>query len=94
MNNAFNISSLLGKRTPDMGIEWEFQPSLHHLVVRADPEQHDAPMWAATMPATFDSLPEPDPFHEPLAGLSIREVNEPEIFRVFFGEAARSATRA
>ncbi len=89
MNNAFKTSSLLGKPTPDMGIDWEFQPSLHHLVVR-----HDTPMWAETMPATFESLNEPDPFHEPLEGLSIREVNEPEIFRVFFGEADWPAARA
>ena len=94
MNNAFKTSSLLGKCTPDMGIDWEFQPSLHHLVVRTDSAHHDAPMWAETMPATFESLNEPDPFHEPLEGLSVREVNEPEIFRVFFGEADRPAARA
>jgi hypothetical protein len=78
-------------RTPDMSIDWEFQPSLQHLVVRAEPAQHDTPTWAETMPATFDSLDEPDPFHEPLAGLSICETNEPEIFRVFFGEISRPA---
>jgi len=51
------------------------------------------PMWAETMPATFDSLAEPAPFHEPLEGLSIREMNEPEIFRVFFGETERPSAR-
>jgi len=46
------------------------------------------------MPATFESLDEPQVFQEPLEGLSIREMNEPEIFRVFFGDAARPAARA
>ncbi len=93
MNNAFKMSSPLVKRTPDMSIDWEFQPSLHHLVVRADEAHHDMPVWAETMPATFDSLAEPAPFHEPLEGLSIREMNEPEIFRVFFGETERPSAR-
>jgi hypothetical protein len=94
MNNAFNMSSLNGKRTSDVGIDWEFQPSLHHLVVRPEPARRDAPMWAETMPAALESLREPDPFHEPLQGLSIREVHEPEIFKLFFGEADRRAARA
>ena len=94
MNNVFNISSLLGKRTPDMTIDWEFQPSLQHRVVRTESAHHDAPMWAETMPAPFESLTEAGAFHEPLEGLSIREMNEPEIFRVFFGEADRPAARA
>jgi hypothetical protein len=94
MNSHFKISSVLGKRTPDMSIDWEFQPSLNHLVVRTDSAHHDAPVWAETMPATFDSLDEPEPFREALEGLSMREMNEPEIFRVFFGEAQRPAARA
>ena len=94
MNHASNISTLPGKRPPDMGIAWEPQPSLQHRVVRTDEVQYDAPAWAATMPATFEAITEPDPFDEPLEGLSMREVNEPEIFRVFFGEADRAVARA
>ena len=94
MNHASKISTMLGKRLPDMGIAWEPQPSLHHLVVRTDEVQHDAPAWAATMPATFEAIAEADPFDEPLEGLSMREMNEPEIFRVFFGDADRAAARA
>jgi hypothetical protein len=94
MNSHFKISSVLAKRTPDMSIDWEFQPSLHHLVVRTDSTQQAGPLWAETMPATFDSLDEPEPFREALEGLSMREMNEPEIFRVFFGEADHRAARA
>ena len=94
MNNAVKISTLLGKRTPDMSIDWEFQPSLQHLVKRADDGPQDAPIWAETMPATLESLSEPVKFREPLEGLSVRDIDEPEIFRVFFGEAESPAARA
>ena len=93
MNTAFKISNLLGKRTPDMSIDWEFQPSLQHRVVRTDA----TPNWAETMPAAFDAIEEPVHFREPLEGLSMRDLDEPEIFRLFFGEpeaAAVSAPRA
>ena len=71
-----------------MTIDWEFQPSLQHLVVRADA----TPSWAETRPADFDALDEQVTFREPLEGLSMRDIDEPEIFRVFFGatEAARA----
>ena len=82
MNTAFNSSNPLGKRTPDMSIDWEMQPSLQHLVVRHDA----APAWAETMPAAFDGVDEPVSFREPLEGLSMRDLDEPEIFRLFFGE--------
>ena len=94
MNNAFKISTPRSHRAPDMGIEWEFQPSLQHLVVRTEAAHQDAPTWAETMPASFESMSESTVFQEPLEGLSIREVNEPEIFRVFFGESERAAARA
>ena len=94
MNNAAKISTLLGKRTPDMSIDWEFQPSLQHLVKRADDGPQDAPIWAETMPATLESLSEPVTFREPLEGLSVRDIDEPEIFRVFFGQYETQAARA
>jgi hypothetical protein len=94
MNNAFKISTLLGKRMPDMGIDWEAQPSLQHLVVRTESAHSDTPTWAETMPATFESLDEPQAFQEPLEGLDMREMNEPEIFRVFFGDTGRATARA
>ena len=91
MNNAFKISNLLGKRAPDMGIDWEFQPSLQHRVVRTD---SDAPGWAETMPAEFGLLDEPVRFRETLEGLAVRDIDEPEIFRLFFGETPAAAARA
>ena len=94
MNNAFKISTPRSQRAPDMGIEWEFQPSLQHLVVRTEAAHQDGPTWAETMPASFESMNESTVFQEPLEGLSIREMNEPEIFRVFFGESERAAARA
>ncbi len=94
MNHAFNISTPRGQRAPDMGIDWEIQPSLQHLVVRTEAAHRDGPTWVETMPASLESMSEPAVFQEPLEGLSIREVNEPEIFRVFFGESERAAARA
>jgi hypothetical protein len=93
MNTVTKISNLLGKRTPDMSIDWEFQPSLQHRVVRHE----TAPAWAETMPAEFDAVDEPMAFREPLEGLSMRDIDEPEIFRLFFGDveaASAAAARA
>ncbi len=94
MNNAFKTSTLMGKRTPNMSIDWEIQPSLQHLVVRTESAHHDTPTWAETMPAPFESLDEPVKFREPLEGLSMRDLDEPEIFRVFFGDAEPAPARA
>jgi len=46
--------------------------------------------WANTVPAALDSTPQADLFCEPLLGLSIREVTEPEVFAHFFGSVTRS----
>ena len=90
MNNAAKISTLLGQRKADMSIDWEFQPSLQHLVKRDD----DGPTWAETMPVSLEAMHAPVTFREPLEGLSVRDIDEPEIFRVFFGEAESPAARA
>ena len=94
MNNAFTISKTLGKRMPDMTIDWEFQPSLQHLVRRTEAANADVPSWAETMPVEFDALEAPVVFREALEGLAVRDIDEPEIFRVFFGEAERARVRA
>ena len=94
MNNASKISTPWANKAPDGGIDWEFQPSLQHRVVRPGSAQEDAATWAETMPAPFDSFNEPVKFREPLEGLSVRDIDEPEIFRVFFGEAQPAAARA
>ena len=48
--------------------------------------------WNSTLAATFDALPSAppsQPFREALSGLSMREVNEPDVFQHFFGAPAR-----
>lgn len=95
MNTALKTSHQLARRAPDMGIDWEVQPSLQHLVVRTESAHHDAPTWAETMPASFDDLNEPVTFREPLEGLAVRDIHEPEIFLAFFGDkAAANSARA
>ena len=74
-------------------MEWDELASLAHtLTQRAAPAAAGArpvadfnAAWNVTMPATLSTVPEPTPFREAIAGLVIREVNEPEVFRHFFG---------
>ena len=94
MNDALKTFSLQGQPAPDMTIDWEIQPSLQHLVRRADDAHADAPTWAETMPASLEQMNAPTTFREPLEGLSVRDIEEPEIFNVFFGHAAAPAARA
>lgn len=42
--------------------------------------------WDNTLPAAFDPAPASQPFHERIAGLVTREVNEPGVFLHFFGD--------
>lgn len=78
-------------------IEWEDLPSfadsltkrLVMLGERASVERAEAaaaPVWVETMAADLDFTPPSEPFREPLQGLQTREVHEPEVFRLFFGE--------
>ena len=94
MNNAIHTSSPRAPRKPDMGIDWEIQPSLQHLVRRTDEAPHDMPTWAETMPVSLEAMNEPVIFREVLEGLSVRDIDEPEIFKVFFGDAVAQAVRA
>ena len=93
MNNTHPIAPLPGNPS-DMGIDWEFQPSLQHLIRRGEPAAQDAPTWAETLPVPFEAFQEPEVFREALQGLSVRDLDEPEIFRVFFGPAEAPAARA
>ncbi|MET0381839.1 MAG: hypothetical protein ABW032_00275 [Burkholderiaceae bacterium] len=67
----------------DKGIDWEPLPSLAYLIARAKPRP-DEPVWEETMPASLETPPPSAPFSEPLPGLALREVTEPDIFRLFF----------
>ena len=75
-----------GLRPPAAGaIEWEELPSLVGSLAKRVAALHQAP-WDATRPAELDVLTPPSqPFREPVNGLSIREVLEPDVFRHFFG---------
>jgi hypothetical protein len=91
--NAANNSPLKAQRTPDMSIAWEAQPSLQHLVVRTD-DAADVSTWSETMPVSLDAMNAPVVFREPLQGLSVRDIDEPEIFNVFFGDGGAPLRRA
>jgi hypothetical protein len=41
--------------------------------------------WDSTRPAELETAVVSSPFREPLQGVAIREVNEPDVFRHFFG---------
>ncbi len=78
-------------------IEWEDTPSLAPRMVPMD-MRPAAPTptlraqaadfntaWGVTMPAHLDTTPQPAPFRETIRGLVTREVDEPELFKHFFG---------
>ena len=41
--------------------------------------------WDSTRPAELERPAPSQPFREPLQGVAIREVTEPDVFRHFFG---------
>jgi hypothetical protein len=82
---------------PAGAIEWEELPSLSGSLARrlvllgaaraADPGRFVASgnAWDSTRPAELESIAASAPFREPLDGLAVREVSEPDVFRHFFG---------
>ncbi len=59
---------------------------------KSQPTRDAAPCgspWDITMPAELDSPRPSQPFEEPLRGMAIREVIEPQVFTHFFGKPAR-----
>ena len=93
MNDALKTFSLQGQPAPRMTIDWEIQPSLQHLVRRGEADR-DVPTWAETLPVPFEAMQEDSAFREPLEGLDIRDLDEPEIFHAFFGERPVAGARA
>jgi hypothetical protein len=69
---------------PPGAIEWEELPSLAQRVRHAPATGPASSPWDATRPAELESAPASQPFRE-LKGVAIREVNEPDVFRHFFG---------
>ena len=65
-------------------IEWEELPSLAGSLAKRIATATNGP-WDATRPAELEVAVPSQPFREPVDGLAIREVNEPDVFRHFFG---------
>jgi hypothetical protein len=86
-------------------IEWEELPSLASAVAQRRQMPTDTAAARAFTPSTFGNawsatergdlhdLPAPQAFKEPLRGMAVREVHEPEVFSHFFGEASVSDGR-
>ena len=71
---------------PQGSIEWEELPSLAQRVRQRDTASVGAPApWDSTRPAELERAAPSQPFREPLQGVAIREVTEPDVFRHFFG---------
>ena len=104
MYHAHSQESLASsRRAANYGsaIEWEELPSLAARLAERLREQtagHSdsgyvagfGGAWTNTMPADLDTIAQSQPFRETLNGLAMREVNEPEVFRHFFGPGARA----
>ena len=65
-------------------IEWEELPSLAGSLAKRLAVTNQTP-WDATRPAELEAAVPSQPFREPVNGMAIREVNEPDVFRHFFG---------
>ncbi len=86
-------------------IEWEELPSLASTVAQRRQMPTDTAAGRAFTPSTFGNawcatergdlhdLPAPQAFREPLRGMAVREVHEPEVFSHFFGESSLAERR-
>ena len=81
--STLHFSHAFRTPAPAGAIEWEELPSLAQRV-RQGPSAAAGTAWDATRPAELESAPVSQPFRE-LKGVAIREVNEPDVFRHFFG---------
>jgi hypothetical protein len=82
--STLHFSHTFRAAPPAGSIEWEELPSLAQRV-RQQTGVPAGAAWDSTRPAELD-LPAPSqPFREPLKGVAIREVLEPDVFRHFFG---------
>jgi hypothetical protein len=71
---------------PQGSIEWEELPSLAERIRQRTTASVGAPEpWDSTRPAELERPAPSQPFCEPLKGVAIREVTEPDVFRHFFG---------
>ncbi|MBL0729099.1 hypothetical protein [Piscinibacter sp. HJYY11] len=57
----------------------------YEMIARRNAAQEFNTAWGVTMPADLVTAHQPAPYHEPIRGLVTREVDEPELFKLFFG---------
>ena len=84
-SSPVHFSAAFRSLSPSGAIEWEELPSLAGRIRAATGPSSAGVPWDATRPADFDPAPPSQPFREPLTGVAIREVTEPDVFRHFFG---------
>jgi hypothetical protein len=82
--STLHVSHAFRSPPPPGMIEWEELPSLVQRVRQTSVGAAASAPWDATRPAELESTPASQPFRE-LKGVAIREVNEPDVFRHFFG---------
>ena len=73
-------------------LEWEELPSLAQSVNRRE-LGFSGSVWTATQRMelfSFDDVPPPAPFVEPIHGLHVRELDGAEVFSHFFGRSGAS----
>ncbi len=97
MQTAHPLAPRYAGAAPKDSIDWEEMPSLAPRLVPLNVQRAPAqPMlrtavsdfntaWGVTMPADLDTTPQPAPYRETIRGLVTREMNEPELFKQFFG---------
>jgi hypothetical protein len=59
-------------------------PRSHDALARRNAAQDFNNAWGATMPADL-AVQQTAPYHEAIRGLVTREVDEPELLKLFFG---------
>ncbi|WOB08379.1 hypothetical protein [Piscinibacter gummiphilus] len=57
----------------------------YDMIARRNAAQEFNTAWGVTMPADLVTVPSVEVYQEPIRGLVTREVNEPELFKLFFG---------
>lgn len=72
------------QRSAAGSIDWEDLPSLNHLRVGAASASGASPVWEQTQPCGLEMLAPGVPLRQRVPGLEVREVNEPEVFDLFF----------
>ena len=73
-------------------LEWEELPSLAQSLTRQE-HGFSGSVWPATQRMelfSYDDVPVPAPFAEPINGLHVREIAGSEVFQHFFGRAGIS----